>query len=324
MVYADTSGNIGWIAAGFNPIRKNWTGLLPVPGDSGEFEWNGFLPTSEMPQLFNPPKHFVNTSNNNILPPGYAKQIAYEWAEPFRSQRVAQMLSEPKKFTIEDFEHMQYDVVSLPAKRFQAIVRKSRPPDHKDLVDEFLNWDGRVLPDSRPALVYEIWMAALPELLYPPGWMGHVTEEVMLKMLEAKPNPHAVAESFDRAIGEIDRNLPTRQDWRWSAAHTLRWRHPLNVKNLNLPPVERPGDANTVDAAGGASGANGASYREILDPSDWDKSMMTNVPGESGDPQSKHYRDLVDDWIAGKYHPMPYSRKAVEAALEERILLEPK
>jgi penicillin amidase len=96
------------------------------------------------------------------------------------------------------------------------------------------------------------------------------------------------------------------------------------VKNLNLPTVERPGDANTVDAAGGASGANGASYREILDPSDWDKSMMTNVPGESGDPQSKHYRDLVDDWIAGKYHPMPYSRKAVEAALEERILLEPK
>jgi penicillin amidase len=324
MVYADTSGNIGWIAAGFNPIRKNWTGLLPVPGDTGQFEWSGFVPASEMPQVYDPPKHFVNTSNNNILPPGYSKQISYEWAEPFRAQRVEQMLEQPKKFTIEDFEHMQYDVTSLPAKRFQAIVRKSRPPGDEALVDEFLNWDARVTPDSRPALIYEMWIAALPAFLYPPQWMGRVNEEVMLKMLEAKPNPRAISESFDRTIGEIDRHLPDRASWQWRYAHTLAWTHPLNARNLNLPPVARPGDSNTVDAAGGASGANGASYREILDTSDWDKSVMTNVPGESGDPQSKHYRDLVDDWVNGKYHLMPYSRKAVEAATEERILLEPK
>jgi len=52
--------------------------------------------------------------------------------------------------------------------------------------------------------------------------------------------------------------------------------------------------------------------------------MVTNTPGESGDPESKHYRDLLDDWIAGRYHPLPYSRKAVEAAMEEKIVLEPR
>ncbi len=323
MVYADTQGNIGWIAAGFSPVRKNWTGLLPVPGDSGEYEWSGYLPTSEMPQTFNPPKHFVATANAKILPPGYTKQISYDWALPFRVQRIEQILSEPRKFTVEDFEKMQYDVVSLPAKRLQAIVRKSRPEVHRDLVDEFLKWDARVTPDSRPALVFEMWMAALPASIYPPDWRGRTNIELVLKMLEEKLNPRALNESLNRAVAEIEKNLPNRETWKWASVHTMQWRHPLGVKSLGLPPTPRLGDANTVHASGGASGASGASYREIFDLADWDRSMVTNTPGEVGDPESKHYRDLLDDWIAGKYHPLPYSRKAVEAAMEERVVLEP-
>jgi hypothetical protein len=80
--------------------------------------------------------------------------------------------------------------------------------------------------------------------------------------------------------------------------------------------------AKTVNATGGANfrQTNCASWREILDVGNWDRSVMTNVPGESGDPASKHYSDLLGDWAAGKYHPMPFSRKAVEAATEERQL----
>lgn len=323
MVYADTSGNIGWFASGFNPIRKNWTGLLPVPGDTGEYEWSGYVPIAEMPQLYNPPKHFIATANANILPAGYTKPIAYDWALPFRVHRVEQMLSEPKKFTIEDFERMQYDVVSLPAQRLQAIVRKTRPSRHGEIVDEFLKWDARMTIDSRPALVYEMWSAALPASVYPPEWKGRTNIEFVLRMLEQKPNQHTLDESLDRAIAEIEKNLPRKEDWKWSAVHTMAWRHPLNVKTLNLPPTPRAGDANTVHASSGTTGTSGASYREILDVADWDRSMMTNVPGESGDPESKHYHDLVDDWANGKYHPMPFTRKAVEAATEERILLEP-
>ncbi len=324
MVYADTQGNIGWFAAGFSPIRKGWTGLLPVPGDSGEFEWSGYLPLAEMPQTYNPPRHFIATANAKILPPGYTKQIAYDWALPYRVQRIEQMLSAPKKFTVQDFEQMQYDVVSLPAKRFQAIVRKAHLERHRELVDEFLKWDARVTADSRPALLFEMWMGALPSYVYPPDWRGRSSVEIVLKSLEDKPNPRAVIESLDRAVAEIEKNLPHHETWKWSAYHTMTWRHPLGVKTLALPPTPRSGDANTVHAAGGAAGASGASYREIFDLADWDRSVVTNTPGESGDPESKHYRDLLDDWAAGKYHPLPFSRKAVEAATEERILLEPR
>ena len=66
---------------------------------------------------------------------------------------------------------------------------------------------------------------------------------------------------------------------------------------------------------------SGASWREILDVGNWDRSVMTNVPGEVCDPASKHYGDLLEDWAAGRHHPMPFSRKAAEAAMEERIVL---
>jgi len=327
MVYADTAGNIGWIAAGAAPVRANWTGLLPVPGDSGQYEWSGFVPVANLPQSFNPARHFLATANNKILPPKDPKPIAYDWADPFRVQRIEQMLSEPKKFAIADFERMQYDVVCLPARRFQAIVRKSRPARHGDVVDEFLKWDTRLTADSRPGLVYELWMSVLISSIYPRGWTGGVRIEVVLNMLEAHPNASAIADALDRTMSLLESNLPHREDWKWSALHRLVLRHPLDAASMklgaNLPPVPRPGDTETVNAAGGDRGIEGASYRQILDVADWDRSVVTNTPGESGDPQSRHYRDLLDDWLAGRYHPLPYSRKAVEAATEERIVLEP-
>src|SRR5262249_29629771 len=88
MVHADRDGNIGWVAAGLTPIRQGFDGMLPVPGASGKYEWQGFLPVKELPLSINPPNHFLATANHNILPPGYAHQISYEWAPIYRYARI--------------------------------------------------------------------------------------------------------------------------------------------------------------------------------------------------------------------------------------------
>ncbi|MEO8026701.1 MAG: penicillin acylase family protein [Bryobacteraceae bacterium] len=329
LVYADTQGNIGWIAAGLAPIRKSGSGLFPVPGDTGEYEWQGFMPVADHPQIYNPAKHFVDTANNNILPPGYTKQFSYEWALPFRANRVAQVLSSSKsKFTVADFERLQQDVYSAPAKRFQQVVAKwraKRDASSALLVDEFLRWDCRITADSRPALLYELWIAYLTASLYPPQVYGHTPNlEIVLKGLEQTADSGAIGDALSMTIRDLERRMPHKETWKWGALHQLSLRHVLGEK-FSLDPVARPGDANTVNAAGGAGfkQSSGASYRQVLDFADWDRSMMTNVPGESGDPSSKHYSDLLKDWATGTYHPMPFSRKAVEAATDERIVLEP-
>jgi penicillin amidase len=153
-----------------------------------------------------------------------------------------------------------------------------------------------------------------------------VERRIVLARLESKPDARLLLAGFRSAVEELQRVLgPDSKSWRWGQVHTASFIHPLNQPRLNRGPVARPGDGDTVGAASGANfkQTSGASFRMILDLSDWDKSVMTNVPGESGDPDSPHYADLIGEWASGRYHPMLFSRKAVEAATGERILLLP-
>jgi len=89
--------------------------------------------------------------------------------------------------------------------------------------------------------------------------------------------------------------------------------------------MSRSGDANTVMATGGANFRQtaGASYREVIDLGDFDNSVAINVPGQSGQPESAHYADLLKPWAEGGYFPLLYSRQRVEAETKHLLVLEP-
>ena len=120
--------------------------------------------------------------------------------------------------------------------------------------------------------------------------------------------------------------------WSWGSMHTMTFRHPLDrlpgARALfDLGPMARPGDANTVNAtasgAGGFQQTSGASYREIFDLSNWDSSLAINAPGQSGEPGSRHYSDLLPLWEAGQYFPLLYSKDAIEENATEVLVLTP-
>ena len=331
LVYADRQGNIGWIAAGEAPVRKGWSGLFPVPGDSGEYEWSGFLPSSENPSAYNPARHFVATANHDILPPGYPHALNYAWAPPTRYKRIVEMLTSGKKFDVDDFAHMQQDTVSLPARDFLVMLKDWKPAEESEAAavrSEMLRWDCNVSMESRAALVYEVWIEQLHRAMLPQGIAStRLAPDILLSELKASAERDAVLDrTLGAALAEIRERLGAGQaEWKWGNLHKVYFRHALGVKSLGLAAHARPGDGYTVNATGGPheSQTHGATYREVLDVSDWDRSVMTNVPGESGVPGDAHYGDLIEGWAEGHYHPMPYSRRAVEAAAEERLMMLP-
>jgi penicillin amidase len=226
---------------------------------------------------------------------------------------------------------MEQDTVSLPARDFVEIVKEWHPIERSAAAkvrSELLAWDCNVTMDSRPALFFEVWIEHIHRAMLPTGIAStRLSAEILMRELKTSHDRNDIlARTLNATLVDVRKRLGSNEsEWKWGNLHKAHFRHPLHAPTLDLPPHARPGDAYTVNATGGLGymQTHGASYREIIDVSNWDRSMMTNVPGESGVPGDRHYGDLIDGWADGRYHPMPYSRKAVEAVAEECILLLP-
>jgi penicillin G amidase len=349
IVYADMEGNIGEHSTGLAPRRKTWTGLLPVPGAAG-YEWSGFVPNSELPHSFNPQAGFVATANHRMIPENYPYNVGFEWDPGYRVHRIEEVLSgivaSRRKITLADMEKLQSDVVSLPARQFVNLLKKASP-NPTAATQMILGWDATLSRESAAAAVYEIWVNDLRKVISLKEGVQGIADDLSLeKVIEelVQPLPQifgsdAVAgrnevllQTLDSAWKRAEQLMgPDPQRWSWSKLHTIRFRHSLDDLPgastwLDLGPLSRPGDGYTVNATWANEKFEqeaGASYREILDPADWDRSLAVNTPGQSGQPGSSHYSDLLPLWNNGGYFPLVYSQKMVERNAQDRLVLVP-
>ena len=339
MIYADVDGNIGWIAAGLMPLRS-WSGLLPVPGD-GRYEWSGFVPVGRLPQLYNPATGYIATANDDILrymPASYDTPISYEFPhQSYRAERLHEVLRDSSRFTVRDFERLQHDDLSLLARRLVPSIvgaatrggAASRPE-----VRALSEWNFHMSKDAHAPLVFEAWSGALGRLVADAVYPRSVASvlrtrtdwSVVDSVLRAggRGDTLAVA-ALDSATATLRSRLgPNESAQPWGALHVVELKHPI-APAFDLPPLARGGDANTVMATGGANFRQtaGASYREIIDLGDFDNSVAINVPGQSAQPESPHYADLLPLWANGQYFPLVYSRRRVEAETRHVLMLDP-
>jgi penicillin amidase len=353
MVWADRKGNIGYQAVAITPLRPNWSGLVPVPGD-GRYEWNGYLPINALPHVVNPEKGYFATANNYLFPPDfqYKEALHYTGADPYRVSRISEVLGSGRLHTIADMMRLQNDNVSLPARSLVPLLRDvAVTGDALKARDLLLAWNFSVDADSVPAGVYEMWQrrvsANIRALLVPKDAQSFIGQPNMKRVIDwmnapdgrfgadpAKGRDDLLARSLVEAVAELSKKLgPEMSAWRWGQEkyHHALIRHPLAEiappdlrAALNVGPYPRGGDSYTVSATGNADNqTSGGSLKIIADTENWDNSIGLNNPGQSGDPASPHYRDLFEIWSRGKYFPIVYSRAKVESVAEERLQLLP-
>ncbi len=353
MVWAGVDGRIGWQAAGVQPRRPNWSGLVPVPGD-GRFEWNGLLPIVELPHLVDPADGFIVTANHYLFPEGYPHRDAvhYTWADAYRAARITEVLAQRRFQTVADSVLLQIDELSIPARRIVPLLRPLAIDDPRVAAARagLLEWDHVLRRDSIEAGVYAMFQRRLlvnvrdrlvptearPHLAVP---MSRVVDWLHAPAARGDTDPLAVRDellrrSLAEAVEELTRRFGADMaKWQWGQPdyHHAFFRHPLSdavraslAARLDVGPAPRGGDAYTANVTSASDRqTSGATFRIVADLADWDRSVASNAPGQSGDPDSPHYRDLFERWAHDQHFPLVYSRRAVEAAAISRTRLTP-
>lgn len=343
-VYADVGGNIGWVTAGFAPKRPNWDGLTPVPGD-GRYEWAGYHPHAVHPRQHNPKDGWLATANQMNLPAGFdneSHRFGFEWADRSRFNRVAEALAEKPKHSLEDMLKLQGDFVSIAGRRLcKVLAAHGFDGDAKAAAWLLAGWDQKLSVDSGPGALFELWFMRhlVPAVIdhHAPGASSTIatpdTQVVVLGVEEMAAEARAplLARTLAAAWADAKQRMGDPDGWAWGRLHHAYFEHPLSAiagKAFDVGPHPKGGSGITVNNNGYRATdfriTSGVSFRMVVDVGDWDKSVLVNTPGQSGDPQSPHHHDLFKVWAEEKAVPMAYSRKAVEEAADFRITLMPK
>jgi len=328
-VYADVEGNIGYKPAGLFPRRRNWDGLLPVPGD-GRYEWDGFHDMDVLPVEYNPERGFSGTANSMNLPDDYPineYRAGFEWNAGWRYERLWQTLETQESHSLDDSAALQRDYLSLLA--LEAIRRI--PADIKSpAADLMREWDGILSIDSAAGALYALWYyrhlrPMLARVLLPddPALVAPLGSPGVLRLMNEDRARDAIRNSLLAAYAETVHALgddPAK--WRWGDLHAIHFEHPLLqladaqlAEQMTYPAYPRGGSGNTTNNTGFNPNdlhvRAGASYRQVIDVGNWDAARMTNAPGQSGDPRSPFYDNLLKGWAEEKSFPLLYSRAEI-------------
>ena len=353
MVWADRDGNIGWQAVGIAPIRRNFSGMVPVPGD-GRYEWDGYLPITSKPHEHNPSRGYIETSNSNYTLPDYPHldAIGYTWSDPYRWARASEFLESGRKLNMMDMIQLQHDYLSIPARTIVPLLEGLTASDAQ--VDEarrrLLDWDYVLDKDSIEAGIYVAFERALQddieELKIPASARDYVTIQ-MKRMIDFLLAPDGdfgddpirgrdefLLSALADGIGNLREKLGPDID-RWVYGQTdykhVVIRHPLSPavdaatrERLDVGPIPRGGNGFTVgNTGGGDNQTSGASFRIFVDTRDWDNTLGMNTPGQVGDPDSPLYDNLFELWANDRLFPAFYARDKIESVAHERLELRP-
>ncbi|PYV90838.1 MAG: hypothetical protein DMG05_08980 [Acidobacteria bacterium] len=355
-VYADRQGNIGFLNAGKIPVRARGDGSVPVPGETDDYEWTGYIPFDELPRSFNPASGMIVTANNRIVGKSYPHFLTHQWASPHRAQRIQHLLETKSRLKVADMLQIQGDAYSstnqivsrsvLEAIRHRedAASQEALDVPVKEIERQLENWDCLAQTDSvgtticeefRETFLEEILKSQLGQDWKVYQWFNKSTFiENLLQMRnpEFLPKQYSSYHSFilaclQETLGRLKDRYKTAEPkrWLWGDYFPVEFRHPLGqfwplTKLFNTGPIPQPGTPLTVKQT---SSRVGVSMRMVIDFADFEQSVNNITLGQSGLVFSQHYRDQFDHWLKVQSYPMLFSRAKIEQQRQSTLLLVP-
>ena len=363
LFFAATNGDIGFVSPGRIPVRKSGDGRAPVSGADGLYDWQGFIPTNELPRAYNPQSGRIINANNRIIGDDYPYLITHDWALPYRAERITEVLEGQASHGVADSEELHRDVLSTAARQLLPLMLRVEPKNARGrrAADLLSNWDFAMRRERSEPLIYTAWLrhliVALAEdeigaslvtgyqhLVNAPGPIfveavltrdRHWCDDIGTSRKETCED--RLVGALDQALDEITASLgPDMSTWRWGALHQATFTHrilskvPVIAWWANLS-IGSDGGDNTVNRGKTIremsehpfNHTDGSGYRAVYDLSDLDNSRFMIATGQSGNFLSSHYDDLLSLWRDGEYIFIAGERNEVKRSANGSLLLQP-
>ena len=328
-IYADKAGNIGYQAAGKVPVRHNFDGDFPVDGVSGNFEWDGYIPYEQMPNLYNPPSGIIASANQSPFPPDFPFHVTGSFDDSYRVNQIRALLSAKSKLTVDNMLAVQKDVYSaydrFLAMQIVAAYRKvgSKNDLASEAIDLLRRFDGQMDKGASAPVVTQFVSDAMGVKLTAATSTSYhhlPRPQIVEHMLNTRPTGWVGQDNWDKWIMEcLDEALNLGRShlgtpvskWRWGQVLQWKFDHPVGkqlplVDSLfDIGPVEMSGSGTTVKQT---KAKLGPSERMVVNFGDLDKSVQNLVVGESGFVASGHYKDQWLAYYTGTSFPMQFER----------------
>lgn len=349
-VFAAMDGTIAMKANGKIPIYEDGEdALLPLPGWEEKYVLDEYIPFDELPTVINPEKGFIATANNKMVGDAYPYHISNVWAQPYRYERIYDVLNSKDDVTIDDMQALQMDTKNLRAEEFlplfietlEASTLTKAEERSLDLLAEWNYEDDANLPQP---LIFDRWIAKMEAILYADideemmdlfSSRGQTTDTILRLgddsawVQEEGTLEQLLHESLSEAVVELEQTYGTNQTvWQWGDYHQVQFRHPLSsagkfvasIFNTKQPLPVDGSDVTPMAARHNGEGLvdHGASWRFVIDLEDITTAYHTVGPGQSGHLLSPCYNDQTEDWVNGDFH-----ETVIQDQTGEQLLLTP-
>ncbi len=282
IVYGDIEGNIGLQSTGGLPIREG-NHIMIYPGDTTLYDWKGIVPFENMPYTYNPECGFVASANNKTVDADYPHYIGTWYSLPNRYDRIVEMITAKEKLSIQDFQKMHSDQLSIFARKLTPLYLEALAGDYEGAkalaVGKLRDWDYQMDKELAAPLIYEQMFIQLIHALYKDELGPAMFDQVLgnniiaryhiYKTIETKSSGWCDDVNTTDKIESFDDNIRTAFDaaidtltnrigedvnaWKWGDVHTLTIEHPMGGVDLvaklfdpNLGPYRVGGSFHTV------------------------------------------------------------------------------
>ncbi len=339
--YADIDGNIGYQYTTTLPVRKAGDNPVPVPGESGKFDWSGFIPFERHPYSLNPKRGYLASFNQMPERANFYGTAYFLFERPLRFEEIVKAKD---KYSPAEIAAMQNDTGSYAAKRFIPLISASCAKDAflTRYVAMLEKWDRSISLESPEATIFNSFLTHLIMNTFGDELGRPIVEELckdlhvsiplqwLIRYLDEPDNPFwddvatkgrresrgdMIAKSMNGAVRDLrERFGRDVKKWEWGRVHRMTIRHPLGgvLPFLNLGPYSYPGDDFTIhagwwDRAKPFEMNSGAAIRIVVDMADLSAMTIMSPPGQSGHYLSPYYGDLAKTWSEGKQVPAHYT-----------------